>query len=215
MDLQSIMINIHTLRNLYSFPHRRSKNYHRLALYDSFTDTNGTLIQNHTPDYNPNSIAYTQASGHIVINSNHATMDVTGNLSWELDPGLTDYCIDAWVHTGDTTGLYGIGFQLHFVDLDNYYWLMVLPTAMRIYHRDAGSFILEVEQAISINPDTDYFTRAISFNNTLTFRFGDDTIKYTATPLPLKATTAIAYQVRTANTATSFTYFDRTKIYEL
>ena len=54
-----------------------------------------------------------------------------------------------------------------------------------------------------------------SFNNTISFRVGSDVIKYTASPLPLKSSTQIAFQVRTANTATSFTYFDRAKIYKL
>jgi hypothetical protein len=209
------MIRPRNVRNLYNYPHRVSFDAKKLILYDSYTDTNSTLIQNHTPDYNPNSISYTQTSGHIVINNNHATMDTTGNLSWDFDPGVTDYRIDAWIHTGDTTGLYGAAFQLHYVDVDNYYWLMFLPTAMRIYTRYSGSFTLVTELLATFDKDTDYFVRASSFNDTLSFRVGNNIIKYTASPLPLKSTTQISYQVRTANTATSFTYFDRTKIYQL
>jgi hypothetical protein len=209
------MMRLHNFRNLYNYPHRVSFGAKKLILYDSYTDTDSTLIENHTPDYNPNSVSYSQASGHIVINSNHATMDTTGNLSWELDPGILNYRIDAWIHTGDTTGVHGAGFQLHNVDVDNYYWLMFLPTAMRIYTRYSGSFTLVTELITTFDADTDYFMRAISYNDTLTFRVGDNIIKYTASPLPLKSTTQISYQVRTAATATSFTYFDRTKIYQL
>jgi len=176
-------------------------------LWDRFIDSNGTLIENHTPERIVGASAWSQSSGHMIIQDNCLTMDTTGNLSAEIDPGVSDYRIDAIVHTGVTSGLYGWGFQLHFVDVDNYWWLMTLPTEMRIYERTAGSFILQVSQAVSLAQDQDYFTRAVTRGDTIRFRVGDDEISYHASPNPHKAITQIALQVRTANTATAFTRF--------
>ena len=177
-------------------------------LWDSFTDSNGTLIENHTPERIHNASAWSQCSGHIVIQDNCLTMDTTGNLSAEIDIGVCDFRLDASVHTGVTSGLYGWGFQLHDADVDNYWWLMVLPTEMRIYERTAGAFTLRVAQAVSLAQDQDYFTRAVSLGNTIRFRVGADEISYTANPNAHKAATQIALQVRTANTASAFTRFE-------
>ena len=182
-------------------------------LYDSFTDINGTLIEDHTPERIVGASAWSQSSGHMIIQDNCLTMDTTGNLSAEIDPGVSEFRIDALVHTGITSGLYGWGFQLNLIDVDNYWWLMVLPTEMRIYERTAGSFTLHASQAVSLVQDQDYFTRAVTRGDTIRFRVADDEISYTASPNPHKAATLIALQVRTANTATAFTRFKWVKLF--
>lgn len=104
---------------------------YELSLYDTFTDTNGTGIESHTPDYARESASYeavgattTSAdptgSGGITIQDNQLQLSVSSERA-RFYTGSKDNVVEAFWVISSTSG-HRIGISPRHVDKSNQYW---------------------------------------------------------------------------------------------
>lgn len=148
--------------------------------YDTFTDVNGTFLQNHTPDINNtqggfwtnvNGPTNATITGNKVVNS-------TGDYQEYVTTGVlncTTQCDFVWNGTGSAF----MGIQLRIADVNNYWIIYVNGINFRIDERVAGGQTNRATSPQGIVGNTAYTIRVVVSGTTITATInGGNTISY-------------------------------------
>ncbi len=117
--------------------------YAAYLVYDTFTDTNGTALSDHTPDKRPSSNAWASLRGTWQVQSNRGKLTTSvgdGQNVIVIDAGDADVTVEAQLVTG-AAGDADSGVIVNAVDVDNY-WLFTLLAggSCVLYEHTAGGF---------------------------------------------------------------------------
>ena len=163
------------------FPLRASKNAD-VIIKDTFTDSNGTIIADHTPDRNSPGHSWSKAAGTLQIQSNRLENRAASN-TWSLctiDAEASDVDIIATINCGDpaTGALTEVAFR--YSSTSNFWRYRYDYTNQHIYLREcvSGSETIRADVSKTIATDTDYTVRVHAK--------GDFTVSYTHLTLPTK-----------------------------
>lgn len=109
------------------------------AVYDTYTDANGTAIASHVPETRPGSNVYSTAGGTWTIQSNKLTLSsASGTPYCVIDAGITDGIVSGIIDPG---GSGGSGLVFRFTDVNNFIYIRLFGgTTLGVFKYVAGSF---------------------------------------------------------------------------
>ena len=158
-----------------------------VLVYDTFTDTNGTALDAHTPDIDRSGSGWTEQHFSFDITSNKATMDVGGDTQPQglasIPTTAADVVIETVAQTSDNGSSSAFGIALRYSDNNNYWLLDVVPVSdtARMFEVNGGSYTSRGTSSPTIDINTDYTLKAIASDQTIIFTVdGGDTVTYTS-----------------------------------
>ena len=149
------------------YPKRQNKDAD-VILFDSFTDTNGTALDSHTPDRNSPGNSYV-ISGALQVQSNklenRAIAGVWANGLIDLDTANVD--ISADLNCGDPATASYICLAFRSLDSNNL-WRSMYNSAdqvIRLQEVDGGVLTNRASESITLDPNTDYSMRLLVYGD--------------------------------------------------
>ena len=181
-------------------------------IYDTFTDSNDTLLRVHTPDINLPNNAWIHRVGDWEIQSNQADRSSTGTQEYaSIDSGVSDVHVRADITLSATRS---IGIILR--DNGNTYWLVEhanVGGTMRIFEYD-GTFTVRASTAITVSAASTYTFKATAVGSLIVATVEDDVgIKQIYWEAATMNQTATSHGIR--EDGSSACTFDNFYIYEL
>ena len=155
-----------------------------LHILDTFTDTNGVLIQNHTPDIDSVGTGWELLNGSIDIQSNRGRM-ISGSTNdvAVIDCGEADVIITVKGNFSDS-GNGSVGIVTRAVDASNH-WLCIIrsftpnPWTWTIYRNVAGSWTEMTTAQVGVTGSgtlTDLLLRVTTNDESIRFEIPDENI---------------------------------------
>jgi hypothetical protein len=184
-------------RRRFIIKHQQAPLSPAVLVWDTFTDTNGTLLTAHTPDRSP--APWSAVSGSLQINSNKCT-----GASGSAIINTAQANISALVTITGTTGT--AGFLARYLDSANYWELQasISTNEIKLWEQTSGVWSLRGASSVTLNDANPHILRAILIGTSITF--WADSI----TPLTYTSSshlTNVKHGIKTNTTSTSFDNF--------
>lgn len=189
----------------------------QVAVSDTFTDANGTLLSAHTPDIRPGSNTWTASDANWNIQSNKLTRSAagTGLPVATIDCGQTDGNLEVDIVT---TGSAGSGLIYRYVDINNFCYIRLLNnTSLSVIRYVAGVLQTPTNVVISA-PGTSFHIKVQKVGNNIQFYVNGGTTvngvakpQLTYTETNFSSSTLIGVFCTTTEQSTTYDNFKFTK----
>jgi hypothetical protein len=162
-------------------PVRRGRLRAAYLLRDTFTGTNGSMLNAHAPDVGSGPWVHQSGTFDLQNNrANHASNGGTGDARATLDAGRADVRAELTVNLAATASA---GILARFVDNQNF-WMLILNLGtgdLQLWETTAGTSTLRASSAFSGSISTDYQLRLVCQGNQFTGTVnGGNTVAYSS-----------------------------------
>lgn len=143
----------------------------RRAVYDTFTDTNGTAIASHAPDIAPSGAAWANTDGTITIQSNtfNPATFTSSVAQARIESGVANGKINLRVKFGTTPGgggaVFGIGCVFRYTDSSNFWQVRANQNSslLELFEHNGGVATQRAFISKTFSNNTDY-EMSVTFN---------------------------------------------------
>lgn len=177
------------------------------AVYDTYTDANGTAIASHVPNTRPGSNSYSTAGGTWTIQNNKLTLaSASGTPYCVIDAGISDGIIEGILDPG---GSGGSGLVFRFTDVNNFIYIRLFGgTTLGVFKYVAGTF--STVNTWTVSAPGEPFTLKVELIGTTIRAFLNGTLVGTTTVAEHTTATRYGWVSNTAEGNT--TTFDELKV---